>query len=163
MHDAVLDYVTNAISDHGLGGDVLDLGGRDVNGTTRDLFPDATSYVTVDIAEHPSVDVVCDAADLDLPDRFDVVVSTECLEHAERAPDIVAAAFRHLRPGGVFVATMAGPGRHEHGASGESFPPAGEWYRNVAPDELERWLKDAGFEAWEIDVDRLDVRCIAWR
>lgn len=164
MHDAVITYVSRTIAEHDLdGGAVLDLGGRDVNGTTRQLFPRATAYLTVDIAPHPSVDYIGDAAELDLGELFDVVISTECLEHTARAAEIVAAAARHTRPGGAFVATMAGPGRRPHGASGEPWPPPGEFYRNVEPDELELWLKAAGFDDWAIDVHGLDVRCTAFR
>lgn len=161
MHDAVRTYVADKLT--GLSPvDVLDLGGRDVNGSTRDLFGDV-NYVVVDIAEGPGVDIVANAADLDLGRTFDVVLSTEVLEHTARAAEIVAAACRHVSRGGVFIATMAGPGRHPHGASGESSPPPGEHYENVAPDVLERWLSDAGFSSWDVDQLALDVRCIAWR
>lgn len=164
MHDAAFVYVSRTINRYHLDdGDILDIGGRDVNGTTRCLFPNAASYTVVDITEHPSVDIVADAGDLNLPDRYDVVISTECLEHTERAADIVAAAFRHLRVCGWFVATMAGPGRPPHGAYGEMLPQPGEFYRNVEPEDLELWLKDAGFYWWDISQFGDDLRCIADR
>lgn len=162
MHPAVIDYVTRVRDAQALTGAVLDLGGRDVNGTVRDLFP-GSRYVVVDIAEHSSVDVVGDAADVNLDEKFDVVITTECLEHTARGAEIVANAFRHLQYGGTFIATMAGPGRMEHGASGESSPPAGEWYRNVDPAELRQWLTAAGFGDFEVDVAGCDVRCWARR
>lgn len=162
MHVAAYDYVAKVVAEHGLGGSVLDLGGRDVNGTVRELF-NPTRYVTVDIAPAPSVDIVADAADLDLDETFDVVISTECFEHTPSGPEIVATAYRHLCPGGVFVATMAGPGRAPHGASGQPIPPPGEWYRNVDSDELADWLRDAGFDEYQIDVLGEDVRCWARR
>jgi SAM-dependent methyltransferase len=162
MHEAALAFVADTVSRRDLdGGDILDLGGRDVNGTTRHLFPRAQLYITVDIEPHPSVDYVCDAGDLNLDDRFDVVVSTECFEHTNRAPDICATAYRHLLPGGTFVATMAGPGREPHSASGG--PVGSEFYRNVNTDELGEWLEAAGFEDWTVDVSGTDVRCIAVR
>jgi len=164
VHDAAYTYVATVVADHALTPvTVLDLGGRNVNGTTRALFPTATRYLVVDIADHPSVDVVADAGDLDLGQTFDVVVSTELLEHTNRAADIVAAAYRHLDVDGTFVATMAGPGRGAHGASGEAAPPPGEWYRNVEPDELVDWLTDAGFEHWSVNIDGADLRCWAKR
>jgi SAM-dependent methyltransferase len=164
MHEAVIEYVSREIAARDLNRDkytVLDLGGRDINGTTRQLFNNVASYVSVDIADGLGVDIVADAADLNLDERFDVVVSTELLEHTERADEIVAAAARHLKPGGVFVATMAGPGRTPHGAAGEPSPNPGEWYCNVSPDELEEWLAAAGFDKWEIDQSGLDLRCTA--
>jgi len=139
---------------------VLDLGGRNVNGTPRYLFP-GVRYVSVDIRPGDCVDVVADCADVDLGEGFDLVISTELLEHTDRAEQIVAAARRHLNPGGVFVATMAGPGRGPHGASGEPLPPPGEFYRNVEPAHLERWLQAAGFDEWTIDQSGPDLRCTA--
>ena len=85
VHDAAYAYVNKVVAEHGLGGSVLDLGGRDVNGSVRELF-NASRYVTVDIAPAPSVDVVADAADLDLGETFDVVISTECFEHTRADP-----------------------------------------------------------------------------
>lgn len=163
MHDAVLDYVAKAIAEHGLGGDVLDLGGRDVNGTPRHLFTDVALYTVVDAVEAPNVDVVADAATLDLGYLYDVVVCTEVLEHTDRAADIVGTARRHLKPGGAFVATMAGPGRHPHSAHGGATPGGDEFYENVEPDRLASWLSKAGFDTWTIDQSGLDVRCTAFR
>lgn len=164
MHDAVLDYVGRQVVHHELDGrDVLDLGGRDVNGTTLVLFPDATLYTVVDREEAPNVDIVADAADLDIGYEYDVVVCTEVLEHTDRAGDIVKAAHRHLKPGGVFVATMAGPGRRPHSAHGDSHPRPGEFYENVTNDMLAGWLDAAGFATYTIDQAGLDIRCTAFR
>lgn len=163
MHPEAMAYVADVVTEHQLEGDVLDLGGRYINGTTRDLFPEGHRYVVVDIEPDPSVDIVADAGDLDLGETFDVVLSTELLEHTPRGADIVATAYRHLRDGGTFVATMAGPGRPPHGAAGSPWPLDGEWYKNVKPDELEEWLTDAGFEKFEVDQAGTDVRCWARR
>jgi SAM-dependent methyltransferase len=162
MHDEAFRYVVEQVSKLDTDGiDVLDLGGRNVNGTTRELFRYAARYVSVDIRDGDEVDVVADAADLDLGELFDVVVSTELLEHAERGAEIVATARRHLKPGGKFIATMAGPGRAPHGASGEHVPPPGEFYRNVDPRTLSSWLCGAGFDVWELNQADTDLRCVA--
>lgn len=163
MHDAAYAYVAATVDlfDLHTARTVLDLGGRNVNGTTRPLFADTTTYVVVDLADAANVNVVADAADVDLGVTFDAVVSTELLEHTDRAAEIVATAYRHLEPGGMFIATMAGPGRAPHGASGESAPPPGEWYRNVEPDELTEWIIAAGFHEFEVDTSGTDLRCWA--
>lgn len=163
MHDAVLVYVAKVVSDFDLKGDVLDLGGRDVNGTPRHLFPYASSYTVVDAAEDDTVDIVADAAELNLAERFDTVVSTELLEHTPKGKEIVATAYRHLKDGGVFVATMAGPGRNPHGMSGATSPAPDEWYENVTPEMLDGWLAAAGFSVWQVDQLGNDVRCWARR
>jgi len=163
MHPEAMAYVADVILEHQLEGDVLDLGGRYINGTTRTLFPDGHRYIVVDIEPDPSVDIVADAGDLDLGETFDIVLSTELLEHTPRGAEIVSAAYRHLRPGGMFVATMAGPGRPPHGAAGSPWPLDGEWYQNVWPFALEEWLADAGFEDFKVDQAGTDVRCYARR
>jgi SAM-dependent methyltransferase len=161
MHEAAMQYVSAVVDEFGIGGDVLDLGGRDINGTPRHLFSGA--YVVVDAQPAPNVDVVADARTLQLDDRFDVVVSTELLEHTDGGAEIVATAHGHLRDGGWFVATMAGPGRPAHSATGAATIPDGEWYRNVEPDELNEWLASAGFSSWSVSVLGDDVRCWARR
>ena len=166
MHDEAMQYASRQVRERQLnrvGVHVLDLGGRDVNGTTRPLFPGADRYVSVDIAEGRGVDIVCDAAELDLRDRFDVVMSTELLEHTDRGAEIVATAFKHLKPGGHFVATMAGPGRKPHSADGSPGMPDHEFYRNVDRELLDEWLVAAGFERREIDETHMDMRCVARR
>ncbi len=163
MHIEAMQYVAETVAELELAGDVLDLGGRYINGTTRDLFPEGHRYVVVDIEADPSVDIVADAGDLDLGETFDVVLSTELLEHTPRGADIVKAAYRHLKAGAVFVSTMAGPGRPPHGAAGSPWPLEGEWYKNVSPDELEDWLIEAGFQDFKVDQSGTDVRCWARR
>jgi hypothetical protein len=164
MHPAVIAYVTATLDRHDLWSAqaVLDFGGRDVNGTTRYLWPKAT-YVSVDIIDGPGVDVVDDAAMVRLDGCFEVVITTELLEHTPRGKEIVANAYRHLCSGGWFLATMAGPGRAPHAANGEGDPPSGEWYRNVTPEQLIEWIEAAGFDEYEIDHAAEDVRCCARR
>lgn len=160
MHHEVLAWVQR----HGATDNpvtVLEVGSRDVNGTVRHLFPNATRYVGVDIAEGPSVDIVCDAAELDLGETFDVVVSTEVLEHAERWRDIVRRCAAHLNDGGRLSLTAAAPGRGPHGAGGAPSPPEGEWYENVDPDDLRAVLEECGLSDIDVDVHVVDVRAYA--
>ena len=118
---------------------VLDLGGRDINGSIRDLLPGA-KWVGLDIESGPGVDLVHDAT-TPWPagfDRFDIVVCTEVLEHVERWGAVLRTASEALEPGGpeaLFV-TCASTGRPEHGASGGPRPLPGEWYGNVSPAAL---------------------------
>lgn len=166
MHAAALQYATEMVAVLNLNTPqavVLDLGGRDVNGTTRHLFPDAERYVSVDIVAGRGVDIVGDAADVDLGSNWDVVITTELLEHTPKVAQIIVNAYRHLKPGGVFLATMAGPGRKPHSAGGRPRLPPGEHYENVDPAELAVYLKEAGFEDFEVDQLADDVRCWARR
>lgn len=144
---------------------VLDLGGRDLNGSTKPLFPNA-HYTVLDLYPGPNVHIVADAASW-LPDEgqtWDLVLATEVFEHTPHWPDMLTTAYRALRPSGRFVATMAGPGRAPHsGIEAEPAPRPGEYYRNIDPDELANALADAGFTTVQIDQHGLDVRCMAVR
>ena len=143
---------------------VLDIGGRNINGTIRSLFPHADVYTALDIAEGPEVDVVADAATW-VPDReYDVVVCCEVFEHTDAWPDIVGTAFKACKPGGMFIATMAGPGRPEHSAvdGGWKLHP-GEYYGNVDPFELSEVLRVWGWTNVMVDqrMSPADVRAVA--
>jgi hypothetical protein len=63
---------------------VVDIGGKDVNGSLRKFFEErGMKYICVDIEEHPSVDVVIKPSDK-LPfenGSVDLIVSTSCFEH----------------------------------------------------------------------------------
>lgn len=136
---------------------VLEIGSRNVNGGVRDLFPDSV-YIGVDIIDGPGVDVVGDATELDLP-PVDLVVTTEALEHHPNPGLVIETAYRVLVPGGMLIATMAGPGRHPHSGLLEGRPKPGEHYRNIEPDELAEWL--AGWADVVIDLAGRDLRCRA--
>lgn len=85
MHDSCFAWVRDVVEREGLAGcSVLEVGSQDVNGTVRPLF--AGPYLGVDIAPARGVDQIADAQDLScFPDSsFEVVISTEMLEHCPR-------------------------------------------------------------------------------
>lgn len=117
---------------------VLDLGGADINGTARDLLPKA-EWTGLDIEPGPGVDIVDDARFwMPAPDRdWDIVVSTELLEHVDHWQGVLAGAAAALRdPGRHLFVTCAGHGRPPHGARGGAAPAVGEYYGNVNTNEL---------------------------
>lgn len=143
--------------------EVLDIGGRNVNGSVRDLFPNATKYVAVDIREGEGVDVVADAATWVPDQEYDVVVSTETFEHTAVWPEICITAFKALKAGGRLILTMAGPGRSEHSAIDGGPLQSGEYYGNVDAEHLKHVLVSAGFKDVIVDsrVSPADTRAIA--
>lgn len=144
---------------------VLDIGGRNINGSNRIHFPDAT-FVALDILPGDGVDVVADAA-VWRPDRlYDVVVCTEVFEHTDVWPDICRTAHAALVPDGLFIATMAGPGRPVHSAFDGGWQLRdGEHYANIDPAALEKVLYGLGFAEVVVDVQShpADVRAVATR
>lgn len=121
----------------------LDVGGRNVNGSVRELLP-GVQWTGMDIAEGPDVDIVADASadDLLIDFTYDIVIATELFEHTPNWRKIVANMAKWLDTAGpqLFITTCASTNRRPHGASGEMWPPEGEWYQNVTKDELENEL-----------------------
>lgn len=143
--------------------EVLDIGGRNVNGSIRDLFPNATKYTAVDIRPGDGVDVVADAATWVPDQEYDVVVSTETFEHTEVWPQICNTMFKAMKPGGKLILTMAGPGRGEHSAIDGGPLQPGEYYGNVDGERLRDTLEAVGFKQVVIDtrVSPADTRAVA--
>lgn len=150
MHAEALAWVQRCRPE--VPGDVLDVGGRDINGSPRSLFGDATSYIGVDLMEGPGVNLVGDIIGMGLTDYADTVLCLEVLEHAEDWPAIVTALATACRLHGTVIVTCAGPGREPHSAADGGGLRGGEWYRNVSCSELADAMTDAGLY---VTTDRL--------
>lgn len=145
---------------------VLDIGGRNINGTPRPLFPNATRWVCLDIIPGDGVTIVADAADWEPVENFDVVIAAETFEHAENWPRICRTAYAACKPGGMFIITTAAPGRPVHsGVDGGGTLHPGEHYANVPGFELERVLAEVGWRHITVDVQPspADTRAVATR
>ena len=123
MHESVMEFLRTKIvpSSEIEGKYVLEVGSRNVNGTPRSVIEPMkpAKYVGVDLMQGPGVDVVLDAGDLVRHfgrESFDVVISTEMLEHTLDWRRAIQAMKGVLRPGGLVVITTRGPGfpYHEH-------------------------------------------------
>jgi SAM-dependent methyltransferase len=171
MHEQAMQWIVKHATDDEV--TVLDLGGRDINGSARDAFPNASRYTVLDILPGDGVDIVADAAtwepEFDLrTDRaqWDVVVSAECFEHTAEWPAICRTAYKACAPGGRFIITTAGPGRPPHsGIDGQFRLHPGEHYANVPAFELERVLRETGWRQIVVDAqpNPADTRAVATR
>ena len=164
MHPEAYEWVSRFATDEAIS--VLDIGGRNINGSVRPLFPNA-SYTVLDIRKDQGVDIIADAAVWHpYPRRWDLVLCCETLEHAPAWREICVTACRALRPGGRLVATMAHTGRPAHsGIDGGPVLHPGEQYQGIDPAALREALEAAGFADIEIDVrpSPADVRAVATR
>lgn len=93
---------------------VVDLGGMNVNGSYRDLFPAGTRrYVSLDVQAGPGVDLVLqDVHKLPFDaGSCDLVISGQMLEHCGQFWRVFQEIERILRPGGkaFIIAPSAGP------------------------------------------------------
>lgn len=102
------------------GREVLEVGALDVNGSLRPWVESMAParYLGVDIALGPGVDDICDACGILQrygPNSFDVLLSTELLEHV-RDWRAAIRGFKHvLRPGGIMLLTTRSHGHPFHG------------------------------------------------
>lgn len=129
---------------------VLEIGGRNINGSIRELFA-GDAYVSVDVRNGSGVDVVADGATFTPATRPSTVVCCEVLEHTPKAEAICKHAHDILLPGGMFIVTTAGMGRASHSGIDGGPLRDGEYYRNVSKNDLARWLKP--FEKVTIDTN----------
>lgn len=160
MHPAASAFVALTAERFGPFESVLELGGRDINGSVRPFFA-PSRYVSVDIVDGPGVDVVADATVYRPDERFDAVVCCETLEHVPDPDGFIATAWGALHPGGVLIVTAACPPRAGHSAVDGGSLRAGEFYLNVEPALLAAWLvgwKDVEIETHE---DRGDIYAAA--
>lgn len=149
MHEAAFQAVerfSRTVNLSGVSGKGLDLGGRDVNGTVHSLFPDI-QWTVLDSVEHPSVDIVADVTlwnPLEVG-VYDLVISTETIEHVFAWERILEVGYWVLRAGGHMIVTGGSTGRGPHSCTGVVPVPEGEWYGNVTPDDLYDVADGLGF------------------
>ncbi len=113
---------------------VLDIGGRDVNsgGRVHGLLVNrgARRIDVLDVRPGPGVTIVADIETWVPVGRWDLVITTETMEHVKDWARIIRSAAA-VAP--RLVGTCAGPGRPPHGCNGETPVPPGEHYGNVHP------------------------------
>jgi predicted methyltransferase len=159
MHREARDWVSQFASSKPLS--IIEIGSLNVNGTIRDLFPNA-EWIGLDRVEGPCVDVVCDAMEFHPESPVDAVICCEVLEHADNWQQLIDSAYQWLSPGGVFVVTCAGLGRQPHSCDGGTLKD-GEYYRNLSPAEIREAIHKAGFR-WKITRQvQTDVQSFAVR
>lgn len=151
MHEPVRQFIASQVSGETFGR-VVEVGGRDLNGGVSDLI-DADEYVSVDLYEGPGVDVVADVVEW-APGQVpaDLVVCCEVLEHAPDADEVTAACCGLA--GGRLLVTCATDPRAPHSGIAATGITDGEFYRNVKPADLVRWIEDSGLTVETVDTSR---------
>jgi SAM-dependent methyltransferase len=101
-------------------GSVLEAGSRVENVSIRPMLESLgpASYVGVDIVGGPGVDRICDAEDLVSVfgrESFDLVVSTELLEHVLHWQKVISNFKNILKPGGMVIIATRSKGFDYHG------------------------------------------------
>lgn len=120
MHSSVLDFLKVHLSGKDISGKrVLEVGSQDVNGTPRPVVMPLRPalYIGVDVEKGPGVDVISGADSLSKifgEGSFDVVISTEMLEHVFDWKPVVGQLKAVVRPGGLLLITTRSPGFPYH-------------------------------------------------
>jgi SAM-dependent methyltransferase len=127
---------------------VLEIGSRDVNGSLRQIIEKfkPASYVGIDIENGPGVDEICSVFNVFErfgKESFDLVVSTEMLEHIRDWRAAVSQFKRVLRAGGALLITTRSKGFPYH-----EYP--GDFWR-FEIDDMRNIFSDMQIEALEPD------------
>jgi len=136
--------------------EVLEVGSLNINGTVRQFFSNC-QYTGIDLGEGDCVDMVAHVTELATHGPFDVVISSEALEHDERWMESLRAMYALLKPDGLLLITCAGPTRPEHGTTRTdtySSPFTTDYYRNISKEDFMEILPPDKFSECTIGYER---------
>lgn len=131
---------------------IIEVGSYDMNGSLQPIVKawKPAEYVGVDIIPGPGVDIVCNADDVIKKfgkEQFDVVISTEAIEHVRNWRTVISNLKNLCVPGGVILVTTCMPGHYYH-------PHPDDFWR-YTPEDFKAIFSDC-----EIDVIESDPRTL---
>lgn len=151
MHPSVIEWVRGTLTSGDIAGKtVLEVGSCNVNGSVRHLFEALrpARYLGVDVEDGIDVDQVVDCERLveTVGGGWDVVVSTEMLEHVRDWRGCMRQLALAVKPGGLLIITTRSPGFPYH-----AFP---EDHWRFTPDLMGQIMAELDFDAYAIpDTD----------
>jgi hypothetical protein len=162
MHPGAFEFIGRHLTTESIY--VAEIGSRDINGSIRCQFPNAT-WIGIDLIAGPAVDIVCDALDYQPPQKVDIVICCEVLEHCMTWGSLISHAASWLKPGGKILITCGGPGRDPHSAFDGGALQPDEHYGNISLDELAEELHYAGFVQIDVSGNEhwRDTYAVAWK
>jgi 2-polyprenyl-3-methyl-5-hydroxy-6-metoxy-1,4-benzoquinol methylase len=129
---------------------IIEVGSNNVNGSLRPIYEswNPAEYVGIDIEYGPGVDIICDAEDILErfgKNSFDIVVSTELLEHVRNWRKVVSNLKNVCKPGGIIIITTRSFGHHYHGF------PYDFWRYEI--DDMKYIFSDCNIDKIEKDTE----------
>lgn len=141
---------------------VLDVGSLDINGNNRYLFENC-EYVGYDLWEGSNVDYILDFSkereDNMLYPKWNVVISTEMMEHCDNAEVALKNMVKSLVSWWLLLITAAWEWRQEHWTTKsdpQSAPFTNNHYKNIIPCDFDEILDE--FKEYEISALWTDIR-----
>lgn len=126
---------------------VVDFGSLDINGNNRILFEDC-DYTGVDIGPGPNVDIISLCHEFPGEELYDVVCSTEMLEHDMYWEKSLKRMYNLVKSEGLLFFTCKSTGSGEHGTINRE-PGSSPWtslrsdwkfyYKNLSQEDIERF------------------------
>jgi SAM-dependent methyltransferase len=149
--NCILFGTRNLLDEEIRGRRILEVGSCDVNGSLRPFVESRkpSEYIGIDIVAGRGVDLICSAEDL--LDRFgeesfDVVISTELLEHVRDWRKVISNLKRVCKAGGIILITTRSIGFPFH-----SYPYD---YWRYEPEDMEEIFSDCEIQVLERDPDK---------
>lgn len=161
MHTEVKDYCLSIKAKHPQyfkDKNVLDVWSLDINGNNRYLF-EWWMYTWVDLWEWPNVDIIWDFSKYPIDMNFDIVISTEMLEHCENYTGALKNMVSALKSWWLLLITAAGEWRPEHWTTQSdpsSAPFTNNHYKNIVSEDFD-WIINEFIE-YEISKINNDIR-----
>lgn len=135
---------------------VLESGSLNINGSTRDYFY-FCHYFGIDIGSGKGVDMICPARFFKNKNYYDVVISTEQLEHDNTWQESLWQLYENLKSGGLMLITCAAPNRPEHGTkrtTPQDSPYTQEYYKNISIPQFIDTLPRELFSEYNLNYER---------
>lgn len=150
-HNSCILFGTKNLSEYEIKGKrVIEVGSQNVNGSLRHHIENlgCSEYIGVDIQKGVGVDIVCNAEDIvDIfgKESFDIVISTELLEHVENWKKVVGNIKNICKRGGTILLTTRSYGfpHHEY--------PYDHWRYEI--EDIKNIFSDCTIEILEKDSE----------
>jgi len=160
-HKAQQDFIREVklrLPKYFTGVNVLDCGSLDINGNNREFFDDSR-YIGLDIIPGRNVDIVCPAHKYH-EYGFDVVISTEMLEHDKFWKKSLENIYLMVRDNGLIILTAATTGREPHGIPGhhpKDSPATHNYYLNITKEMLVSVFSPGMFNIYQLFINHTDI------
>lgn len=147
---------------------VLDCGSQDINGNNRYLFEES-NYFGIDICRGNNVDMAIPVSlfyQTLFNDPYDVVISSEMLEHDRTWSLSLYCMYKMLKSGGLMLFTCATTGRTRHGVFDNrpsDSPATNDYYRNLSERDIRDCLNvDVLFSDYYFEVNNKTFDLYFW-